>query len=170
VKGLFALAAVALLAAPASEALGRHSGSPLAGLPRSAVVVKSASGSHRFQVWIAADASSRERGLMFVRRMPADHGMLFLFDQPQFTSFWMKDTYLPLDLVFIRGDGTVSNIARDAAPGSLEPIPSSAPVIAVLELLGGTAAKIGLSPGDRVVLPDRAAVDGRDTRGGQRGK
>jgi len=165
-KGLFALAAAALLAAPASEALGRHSGSPLAGLPRSAVVVHTDSGSHRFHVWIAADPASREHGLMFVRRMPADHGMLFLFDQPQFTSFWMKDTWLALDLIFIRHDGTVSNIARNATPGSLEPIPSSAPVIAVLELLGGTAAKIGLSPGDQVVLP----VGYREASHGLRGQ
>jgi hypothetical protein len=124
-----------------------------AGLPRSALVVKTATGSHRFQVSIAADAASRERGLMFVRSMPADHGMLFVFDQPQFASFWMKDTYLSLDLVFIADDGRVVNVVPGARPLSLEPIDSAGPVKAVLELVAGAATGIGLQRGDCVRHP-----------------
>lgn len=157
-KRLAAFAALVLLALPAAEAIGRRPPPLLAGLPKSEVQVVTASGAHRFQVWIAADQPSRERGLMFVREMPADWGMLFLFERPQYAAFWMKNTYLSLDLVFIRDDGRVSNIARGATPGSLQPIASSAPVVAVLELLAGTAARIGLLAGDRVILPDRGAT------------
>jgi uncharacterized membrane protein (UPF0127 family) len=168
VKRLAAFAALALLTLPVAEAMGRRPPPLLAGLPQSEVQAVTTSGAHRFRVWIAADQSSRERGLMFVREMPADWGMLFLFERPQYVAFWMKNTYLSLDLVFVRGDGTVSDIARAATPGSLEPIPSSAPVVAVLELLAGTAERIGLLAGDRVVLPDRTGWDGH-AGGGERG-
>lgn len=149
---LAALAAsLALLTLPAADAIGhRPPTSLLAHLPQSELRLVTASGTHRFRVWIAADDQSRARGLMHVRKMPPDHGMLFLFGQAQYVSFWMKDTYLSLDLVFIHADGKVADIARGATPGSLEPIPSSVPVVAVLELLAGTAEKIGLLPGDRV--------------------
>ena len=78
--------------------------------------------------------------------------MLFLLDRVQYTSFWMKDTFLALDLVFIGPDERVVNIAHGARPFSEHPIPSAAPVTAVLELVGGTAARIGLAPGDRIEL------------------
>jgi uncharacterized membrane protein (UPF0127 family) len=90
---------------------------------------------------------------MFIKDLPADQGMLFLFDRPQFAAFWMKNTYLSLDLVFIAPDGVIVNIARDTTPLSERPITSVAPVIAVLELVAGTAARIGLVAGDRVVHP-----------------
>jgi uncharacterized membrane protein (UPF0127 family) len=85
--------------------------------------------------------------------MPADRGMLFIFQVPQPAAFWMKDTYLSLDLIFIDPRGRVLNIARDARPFSLTPIESDGPVIAVLELAAGTAERIGLEPGDRIELP-----------------
>ena len=97
---------------------------------------------------------------MFVKSLPADHGMLFLFERPRFAAFWMKNTYLSLDIVFIGPDGVVVNVARDTEPLSDKPIESEAPVTGVLELVAGTAAKIGLSAGDRVLhaafgkLPD----------------
>ncbi len=156
----FALAALALAAACTADEPAYQAPPQLAGLPRSEISVETESGPHRFQVWIAADVASRERGLMFVQELPEDHGMLFLLDRVQYTSFWMKDTYLALDLLFIRQDGTVANIARNARPHSLDPIASSAPVVAVLELLAGTADRIGLAPGDRVTLPSVAAVEG----------
>lgn len=159
-RALLACASLAFFAACAADAAGRRPPPQLAGLPTSALSVETASGTHRFQVWVAADPGSRERGLMFVREMPADRGMLFLFARAQYASFWMKNTYLPLDLVFIRRDGSVSNVARGAVPGSLEPIVSSAPVTAVLELLAGTADRIGLRPGDRVSWPSGPAVQG----------
>jgi uncharacterized membrane protein (UPF0127 family) len=87
---------------------------------------------------------------MYVRELPPDTGMLFVFDQPQFASFWMKNTYLSLDLIFIAADGTVVNVAAWAKPLSLDPIESAAPVRYVLELVAGTAARVGLKPGDRI--------------------
>ena len=90
---------------------------------------------------------------MFVRQLPRDRGMLFIFNPPRDAAFWMKDTYLSLDLIFIDPAGTVLNIEPDARPQSLEPIVSRGPVVGVLELLGGTARKIGLAEGDRITLP-----------------
>jgi uncharacterized membrane protein (UPF0127 family) len=153
------LAAMTLAAACTADETDRPTPPQLAGLPMSEVRVETDSGTHRFRVWIAADAASRERGLMFVRELPADHGMLFLLDHVQYTSFWMKDTFLALDLVFIGADGKVVNLVHAARPQSLDPIPSGAPVIAVLELPAGTAARIRLAAGDRVAAPHfRTAV------------
>ena len=126
---------------------------PFPALPRAEVQIVTTSGAHLFNVWIAADDRSRQRGLMFVRELPPDGGMLFLFDRPQEASFWMKDTYLSLDLIFIDPAGVVVNIAPAAKPFSLDPIPSDGPVIAVLEVMASTASRIGLAPGDRVRLP-----------------
>lgn len=145
------LAAAALVAACASTANRAPALFPL--LQQGSVQVTTATGRHDFSVWIAADPKSRERGLMYVREMPADRGMLFLFEFPQDVAFWMKDTVLSLDLVFIAEDGTVLNVAENARPFSLDPIGSDGEALAVLEVLGGTAKKIGLKPGDRVSLP-----------------
>ena len=90
---------------------------------------------------------------MYVRELPADRGMLFLFERPQPVAFWMKNTYLSLDLVFIDPAGRVLNVATDAEPHSLSPIRSRGEALAVLEVLAGTAIRIGLRPGDRVGLP-----------------
>jgi uncharacterized protein len=122
-------------------------------LEREQIAAETPTGTHRFTVWIADDDRSRARGLMFVRELPADHGMLFLFGKPRFVSFWMKDTPLPLDLVFIDAEGMVVNVAAEATPHSLEPIESEAPVTAVLELAGGTAGRIKLSRGSRIRDP-----------------
>jgi uncharacterized membrane protein (UPF0127 family) len=152
VRRFVTLLAVAGLCAGSAVALGRRA--PLfADLPRSEVEVITNGGSHRFQVWIADNDQSRERGLMFVRTLPADQGMLFLFDRPRFASFWMHNTYLSLDIVFIRADGVVVNVARDAEPMSLQPIESVEPVTGVLELLAGTAARIRIVAGERVRHP-----------------
>lgn len=143
------LAAAALAVACASTPMP----DPFPALPQAEIEVTTAGGAHRFRVWIAADDRSRTRGLMFVRELPLDRGMLFIFQVPQPAAFWMKDTFLSLDLIFIDPRGQVLNIARDARPFSLTPIESDGPVIAVLELSAGTAERIGLAPGDRVELP-----------------
>jgi uncharacterized membrane protein (UPF0127 family) len=148
-----ALAALACLAVVDSQARDSRSPSPFPELPTANLQVLTATGSHRFQVWVAADDRSRERGLMHVRKMAPDQGTLFLFEQPQNAAFWMKNTCLSLDLVFIGADGVFVNFAPDADPLSLRPIESVAPVKAVLELVAGTAAKIELSTGDRVIHP-----------------
>lgn len=152
-KRLLALLALAGLCAGSAGALGQRVPLPFADLPRAEIQVITAGGRHDFKVWVADNEQSRERGLMFVKSLPPGHGMLFLFERPQYAAFWMKNTYLSLDIVFIGQDGVVVNIARDTRPYSLEPIESEAPVTGVLELVAGTAAKIGLSAGDRVLHP-----------------
>jgi hypothetical protein len=141
------------LAVAAGSALGRHAASPFPGLKQSELKVVTDSGTHRFTVWIADDDRSRERGLMYVRALPADRGMLFLFERPQYAAFWMKNTYLSLDLAFIAEDGVVTNVAHDATPLSLDPIASVAPVKGVLELVAGSARRIGLVAGSRIEHP-----------------
>ena len=115
--------------------------------------IVTASGTHEFQVEIAADDASRERGLMNRRYMPADRGMLFEFEREAPVSFWMKNTYIPLDMIFISRAGMVTNVVADAEPLSERIIPSGPPCAAVLELNGGAAAAIGLKVGDRVRHP-----------------
>lgn len=122
-------------------------------LEQARVRVTTSTGVHEFGVWIAADDESRERGLMYVRELAPDQGMLFIFERPQAIAFWMKDTYLSLDLIFIDAASRVLNVAADAKPHSLDPIRSDGDAIAVLEVRAGTARTIGLKPGDRVSLP-----------------
>jgi uncharacterized protein len=129
-----------------------------AGLPArsaglEALEIVTATGAHDFQVEIARDDASRARGLMDRRFMPADHGMLFEFDREAPEAFWMKDTYIPLDMIFISKTGIVMNIVANAEPLSERAIPSGPPCMAVLELNGGVAAKIGLKIGDKVRHP-----------------
>ena len=119
-------------------------------LERTELKVKTASGNHRFTAWIADDWRTRARGLMYVRELPPDTGMLFVFEQPQLASFWMKNTYLSLDLIFIAGDGTVASIATGTTPFSLDFIYSDVPVRYALEVVAGTAKKMGLKAGDRI--------------------
>lgn len=110
-----------------------------------------ARGPVRFQVEIAADDASRAQGLMHRRSLAPDRGMLFDFHTPRPVSFWMRNTYISLDMIFIRADGHILSIARNTVPLSEEGVPSGGPVRAVLELVGGRAAQIGALPGDRVV-------------------
>ena len=112
--------------------------------------ITTSSGAHAFQVEIAKDEAAREKGLMYRRFMPADRGMLFEFEKEEPVAFWMRNTYIPLDMIFIAHDGTVKRIAANAEPLSDTPVPSGAPVVGVLELNGGEAARIGLKPGDKV--------------------
>ncbi len=115
--------------------------------------IVTAGGTHDLQVEIAADDASRERGLMNRRYMAADHGMLFEFDRDAPVSFWMKNTYIPLDMIFISRAGVVTNIVANAEPLSERVIPSGPPCAAVLELNGGAAAAWGLKIGDKIRYP-----------------
>ncbi len=115
--------------------------------------IVTAGGTHDFQVEIAADDASRERGLMNRRYMAADDGMLFEFDRDAPVAFWMKNTYIPLDMIFISRAGIVTNVVADAEPLSERVIPSGPPCAAVLELNGGAAAAMGLRVGDKVRHP-----------------
>ena len=107
---------------------------------------------HRFRVWIAETDPQRMRGLMFVKHLDDDQGMLFMYPQTQMISMWMKNTYIPLDMVFIGADGRVSHIAANTTPHSLETVSSGKPASAVLELKGGMAQKLRIAPGAVVTL------------------
>jgi uncharacterized membrane protein (UPF0127 family) len=106
-----------------------------------------------FQVEVARNDADRAQGLMFRRSMPADQGMLFDFGRVEPVSMWMQNTYLSLDMLFIRPDGTIARIAANTEPLSTRTIPSGEPVLAVLELNAGTAARLGIKAGDRVEHP-----------------
>ena len=103
-----------------------------------------------FNVEVAVTPEQHAVGLMNRRQVPAGTGMLFDFGEPQMTVMWMKDTYVPLDMLFFAADGTILKIAEDTTPLSLQPIMSPAPVKAVLEVVAGTARRQGIVPGDRV--------------------
>ena len=111
------------------------------------------SGRHAFSVEVVRNDADRAQGLMFRRSLAPDRGMLFDFGQTQPMLMWMKNTYIPLDMIFIRGDGTIARVAENAEPLSTRTIPSGEPVLAVLELNGGTAARLGIKAGDRVEHP-----------------
>jgi hypothetical protein len=112
--------------------------------------VVTATGVHAFKVEVAANEAARETGLMRRRYLPADRGMLFEFDHEAPVSFWMKNTYIPLDMIFIARNGSVTHIAADAEPLSEALVSSGGPCAAVLEVNGGTAARIGVKVGDKV--------------------
>jgi uncharacterized membrane protein (UPF0127 family) len=114
------------------------------------IEIVTASGVHAFSVEMASNDAERERGLMFRKELPEGHGMLFDFQTDQEVSFWMHNTYLPLDMLFIQGNGRISHIAENATPMSDALIPSDGPVRAVLEVIAGTVQKYGIAPGDRV--------------------
>jgi uncharacterized protein len=112
--------------------------------------IASKSGVHAFQVEMAITPEEKEHGLMFRRELPDGQGMLFDFQFDQNVAFWMKNTYIPLDMLFIRADGRILRIAENTEPMSERNIPSGGPVRAVLEVIGGTAKKLGIAAGDRV--------------------
>jgi uncharacterized membrane protein (UPF0127 family) len=142
--GLLAVTTILLLLAGCSKPSAETS--PI-GLPMETITIDTDHGSQTFQVEIAADDASRERGLMFRKTMEPDHGMLFVFPVSEGVAFWMKNTILPLDMIFIREDGTISSIAANATPYSTQEIPSMEPIRAVLELNAGRAMDLGIVPG-----------------------
>ena len=114
------------------------------------LTIRTKRGPVAFRVEVARSAEAQQLGLMYRRHMGARHGMIFPKARAEPTSFWMKNTYIPLDLLFIRADGTVSSIAANATPLSTDTINSIEPVTTVLELNGGAARRFGIRPGDRV--------------------
>jgi uncharacterized membrane protein (UPF0127 family) len=117
------------------------------------LTIAGASGRHAFQVEVARNDAERAQGLMYRRSLAPDRGMLFDFARVQPISMWMQNTFIPLDMIFIRADGSIARIAENAEPLSTRTIPSGEPVLAVLEVIGGTAARLGVKPGDRVEHP-----------------
>ncbi len=104
-------------------------------------------------LWLAETPAQQRRGLMHVRELPDMRGMLFIYRREQHISMWMKNTYVPLDMLFIRADGSVARIAAGTRPLSLENIPSGEPVNRVLELKAGAVRRWGIEPGDRLLAP-----------------
>lgn len=140
-RWLAPLAGVAILAGVAQFAFGQA---------LETLQITSASGVHPISIEIANTEASREYGLMNRRFLPENRGMLFEFETEAPVTFWMKDTLIPLDMIFIAHDGRIVGIAQNAAPLSEAVVPSGAPCDAVLELNGGASAKLGLKIGDQV--------------------
>jgi uncharacterized protein len=156
VRLVAALAAFALLACspqPAAEATpakaanpSRH---PVSGLEVIPLTVTSRGGSHRFMVEVAATPAQQQRGMMFRTGMGPNEGMIFPNSVPQVRSFWMRNTVIPLDIIYIGPDRRILNIAR-GEPYDETSLPSAGPVINVLEIRGGRSAELGIAPGDLV--------------------
>ncbi len=117
------------------------------------LVLKTETGDHSFDIEVMTTDQERARGLMYRRSLSKNGGMLFLYDRPQPAVMWMKNTLIPLDMVFIAPDGTVHRIERNTEPFSTGLISSEGAIVGVLELNAGEAQRIGLKRGDRVVYP-----------------
>ena len=117
---------------------------------RSDIFIETKSGQHRFAVELAETPEQLSFGLMFRRALPQDAGMLFDYARPQRVAMWMKNTLIPLDMLFIDTSGHIVHIRQRAVPGSLEAISSKVPVRGVLELNGGTVSRLGITCGDKV--------------------
>jgi uncharacterized membrane protein (UPF0127 family) len=149
---LFALCCALLLAFGAISTASAQAETllDLATFAQSSVQIGRAPRAQQFAVWIADTAARQTQGLMFVRDLPADRGMLFIEQAARPMTFWMKNTYIELDMLFIAADHRIVKIAPRAAPLSLATISSDAPVIAVLEIKGGEAARRGIRVGEQV--------------------
>jgi uncharacterized membrane protein (UPF0127 family) len=147
----------AVLASTVAVALARADRAALAASSETfsvlSVVILSRSGPHRFRVELAESPSQRMQGLQRRRTLDADAGMLFVFDAPSITGMWMKNTYIPLDMLFLNEVGRIVAIAENTQPMSLQPIQPPEPAKAVLELNAGTVARLGVTLGDRVLHP-----------------
>lgn len=148
-------AAIALTAGGAAQAqLPRQNPSSCKGqaelTPLQPLTLTTDKGAFKFMVELADSPREREYGLMCRKRMAPDRGMLFQFPKAEYQAFWMRNTLIPLDIIYIGADGRVVSIVRNARPLDETPLPSSAPAKFVLELAGGRAAQIGLLPGDKV--------------------
>jgi uncharacterized membrane protein (UPF0127 family) len=143
-------AAALLIAAAALAAAGLAATPPALAAGKATLEIITRTGVHPFAVELATNDTERARGLMFRKELPEGQGMLFDFEREQPVSFWMHNTYIPLDMIFIRSDGRILSIAENTEPLSDKLVPSGGPVRAVLEVIAGTAGKLGIAPGDRV--------------------
>jgi hypothetical protein len=139
---------------PFLTGLSRFSaGADLQQFPTSELTIISATGPHRFKVELAETPAQMTQGLMFRTSLAPDSGMLFDYKQPTVATMWMRNTLIPLDMLFVDAQGRIVNIHQRAVPQSLDIIAAAAPVRAVIELNGGTASRLSIEPGDRVVYP-----------------
>jgi uncharacterized membrane protein (UPF0127 family) len=136
-----------------ARALAAEISSPQPTLPQSLLTIQTVKGPARFTVEMATTSQQQQTGLMFRKTLAPNAGMLFDFVTERPQSFWMKNTLIPLDMVFIKADGTIVRIAANTTPLSEDPVPSYEPVRVVLEIPGGRAAELGMQPGDRAIHP-----------------
>jgi uncharacterized membrane protein (UPF0127 family) len=115
--------------------------------------ITTASGKHDFQVEVMRTDDEQQRGMMFRRSLDDDKGMLFPFQAERIATFWMQNTYVSLDMIFIKSDGSVQRIEKRAEPLSTRTVSSGSPVLAVLELVAGSADRLGIKPGDKIAYP-----------------
>ena len=152
--GILALCALSSCASAPGEGSGCSAGAAqaisAADLNQVQLCIRSKAKTHSFVVEVAETSQQQSKGLMFRTELPDNKGMLFPFVEVRMASFWMKNTVIPLDIIFIRPDGVIENIAENAEPYSTIPVESTAPVTAVLELRGGLAAEMGITSGDKV--------------------
>jgi uncharacterized membrane protein (UPF0127 family) len=129
---------------------------PLDQFPRGTLEIRQEGRTHKFDIWIAETPQQQAQGLMFVRDLPENRGMLFIAKEPRVFSMWMMNTYIPLDMVFIGTDGRIRKIVANTKPHSLATVSSDDPVKAIVELKGGEAARRSLKVGDRVTWKEIA--------------
>ncbi|MEO1291793.1 MAG: DUF192 domain-containing protein [Pseudomonadota bacterium] len=123
-------------------------------LPTASLTIETtANGPAVLDIEVARTRASRARGLMYRRALPRGRGMLFVYPAPVNASFWMRNTFIPLDIVFIRADGIVHRVHEGAVPHDETPIPAGAPVLYVLEIKAGEARRLGIAPGSTVRSP-----------------
>jgi uncharacterized membrane protein (UPF0127 family) len=121
--------------------------------PRGQLDIQRRNGRDTFQIWLARTPEQQQQGLMWIRQLPANYGMLFLLDEPRPMNMWMKNTYVSLDMLFTDGSGRITHIAHRTTPLSEAIVSSNGEVSAVLELAAGEAARRGIAVGDRVIHP-----------------
>ena len=147
-RSLMALTGLVFIALPALAA------QQFASFGKGELTIQTAAGPQKFAIELATDDVQREQGLMYRTRMAADAGMLFIYPHEQPVAMWMKNTNLPLDMLFVRADGTIARIRENAVPYSRENIPSGEPVQFVIELNAGRAQALGIKEGGHIRAPE----------------
>jgi len=153
-NSLMAVSLVLVVAAGCTAPVREANARPAA-VSGTALTIRTASKSHVFRIEVARTEVEQARGLMFRSRLAPNEGMFFPMHPPRMASFWMKNTVIPLDMIFVRADGTIARIAAKTVPYSLAPVSSGEPVAAVLEIAGGRAAELGIAEDDKVVWTDK---------------
>jgi len=147
------LAALSVLAPFAAQ--GSAPQLPLSAFPRERIAIETRSARrHVFEAWRADTPETRAQGLMFVTGLRAEQAMIFIYEPAQHVGMWMKNTLIPLDMLFVDEGGCVVKVHAHARPGDLDTIEAGVPVVLVVELAGGTTATLGIAKGDRVARPD----------------
>jgi uncharacterized membrane protein (UPF0127 family) len=150
---LLALCFLIAMPACAAQPANRSQPQQLRGFDSRDITIERRDGRDSFRVWLALTPAQQQQGLMWIRELPRDAGMLFMHNSPRPMDMWMKNTYVPLDMLFFDSEGRITHIHRNATPQSEDLISSNGPVAGVLELLAGEADRRGIRVGDRVALP-----------------